>query len=529
MKIKFSLISAALLWLAWPMNSFTAILFIAFIPLLFLEDELHKSNNPKSGRQLFTYTFLCFAIWNLACSYWIYNAAGVGLVIAVFLNAFLMSLPFWFYHKLRSFIPKQIAFIGFCAAWISIEYFHMQWDLSWPWFTLGNGFSTQIKWVQWYEYTGVFGGSIWILAVNGLIYFSFEKFYQNKINSLKNNFKILLNPILLIIIPIIFSLFLYTNYVEKINPCKIVVVQPNIDPYHDKFSGMTTDEQLNVLIRLSDSLGKKDTEFFIWPETAISTSIEETHFEENISIIKIRNFLTKYKNATLITGADTYLQYTNEETETARKFNNGQCCYDVFNTALLIENGTAIQTYHKSKLVAGVEQMPYPKIFKFLEPLAINLGGTFGSLGKEKEAKVLYTRSGIGAAPIICYESIYGEYCNEYIKKGAQFLAIITNDGWWGNTPGFKQHNSYACLRAIETRRSIARSANTGLSSFINQKGEIEQVSTWWTPLALTQEINLNDEITFYTKHGDWIAKIFISIFSLAVLLLILKRFHIIK
>lgn len=126
---------------------------------------------------------------------------------------------------------------------------------------------------------------------------------------------------------------------------------------------------------------------------------------------------------------------------------------------------------------------------------------------------------------MICYESIWGDYVAEYARQGAQFIAIVTNDGWWGNTSGKDQHLQYAKLRAIENRRWVARSANTGISGFINQRGDIVQKTTWWQPDALTQEINLNEELTFYTKHGDLLIYIVLvsSLFSL-LLIIIPKR-----
>ncbi|MEO8795646.1 MAG: apolipoprotein N-acyltransferase, partial [Daejeonella sp.] len=133
-------------------------------------------------------------------------------------------------------------------------------------------------------------------------------------------------------------------------------------------------------------------------------------------------------------------------------------------------------------------------------------GGSTGGYGKQDEPSVFYSQSGIGAAPVICYESIWGAYVGDYVKKGAQFIAIVTNDAWWGNTSGKDQHLQYAKLRAIETRRWVARSANTGISAFINQRGDIVKQSKWWTATALKADINLNDEITFYVETGDYIA-----------------------
>jgi apolipoprotein N-acyltransferase len=179
---------------------------------------------------------------------------------------------------------------------------------------------------------------------------------------------------------------------------------------------------------------------------------------------------------------------------------------DAFNAATLIENSGKIQFYHKSKLVPGVEQLPFKESLAFMKPLFAKFGGTTGGYGRQEEASVFYSQSGIGAAPIICYESIWGAYVGDFVKQGAQFIAVITNDGWWGNTSGKDQHLAYAKLSAIESRRWVVRSANTGISGFINQKGDIVRKTKWWTADAINQEINLNEELTFYVKAGDYIA-----------------------
>jgi apolipoprotein N-acyltransferase len=522
MLLAYSTVSAILFWLSWPSLSFSILLFFAFVPLLLIEHELSANSTINSNRILFRYTFLSFFIWNLLCSYWLWNASAVGLIVAVLLNSSMMSIVFLAYHfvkKRNNFFVGSIFFIGF---WISMELLHHHWDFSWPWLSLGNAFAEHTAWVQWYEYTGIFGGSVWVLLTNILVFNAILKI-KTKSNLIWKNWKVLLYPFSVLVIPIIISTIIYTNYVEKVNPSNIVIVQPNIDPYTEKFSRLSSEEQLSRLIVLSDSVAKPNTEFFIWPETALQNNLPEETLEANPLIIQSRMFLSKYKNGNILTGADTYKTYASEETPTARKFRTGECCYDAFNTAFLIENNPGIKIYHKSKLVAGVEQMPYPSVLKILEPLAINLGGTFGSLGTQKERTVFYTKSGIGAAPVICYESVYGEYVAEYVKNGAQFIAIVTNDGWWGNTQGYKQHAAYARLRAVETRRSIARSANTGTSCFIDQRGDVYDATSYAVRDAKNGNINLNERITFYVQYGDWFA------FSASLLALLLLVYSVLK
>ena len=510
-----ALLSAFLLWLAWPPIPFSAlILLVALVPILLATDNIIQSETRKRGKQVLRTAFLCFFVWNTASIYWVFNSLNAvmpGWVAALIslipfgLGASLMTLSFWLYYRLSLVVSRKWSYLGLICFWIAYEYLHQTWDLAFPWMNLGNGFAQSHYLIQWYEYTGVYGGTLWILLSNILI---FEIYRGIKSGIQKKQIQALtIQTAALILIPIITSLFIYFNYSEESNPANIVVVQPNIDPYQ-KFGSMSSSEQLSRLIHLSDSLGQTNTEYFIWPETAISQSTEEKAFREQETFIKIQNFLSKYKNANLISGIESFSLYDSAETPTARFDKRNGLYFDVFNAAVSIENSGTVQFYHKSKLVPRVEQTPFANSMSFLKPAFAAFGGSSGSYGKQAEPSVFYSQSGIGSAPIICYESIWGEYVAEYIKKDAQFIAIITNDGWWGNTSGKDQHLQYAKLRAIETRRWVARSANTGISAFINQRGDIVQATKWWEPTALKQEINLNESLSFYVKTGDYIARV---------------------
>jgi apolipoprotein N-acyltransferase len=420
------------------------------------------------------------------------------------LGAVLMTLAFWLYYRMRLITSRIWAHTGLICFWIGYEYLHQSWDLAFPWMNLGNGFASTHQLVQWYEYTGVYGGTLWVLLTNILF---FEIWISLKAGTLKlNRNRLIIPAAILVIFPIAISLTIYFNYTEKSNPANIVVVQPNIDPYK-KFGSMPASEQIARLIHLSDSLGKSNTEYFIWPETAISQATQEKTFREDENFKTIQSFLNKYKNSNLISGIESYSIYDSAETMTARFNKNNGIYFDVFNAAVSIENSGTLQFYHKSKLVPGVEQTPFSNALSFLKPAFAAFGGATGSYGKQDEPSVFYSQSGIGSAPVICYESIWGEYVAEYIKKDAQFVAIITNDGWWGNTSGKDQHFQYAKLRAIETRRWVARSANTGISGFINQRGDVVQQTKWWVQGSIKQDINLNGELSLYVRFGDYIAK----------------------
>jgi apolipoprotein N-acyltransferase len=510
-----ALLSAFLLWLAWPPIPFTAlILLVALIPLFEAAENIIESDEKKKGKQIWRIALICFFIWNTASIYWVFNSLNavmpvwLALIISqipFFLGALLMALSFWLYFQLRKVTSKIWSYIGFICLWIGYEYLHQSWDLAFPWMNLGNGFAESHYLVQWYEYTGVYGGTLWVLISNILLFES-RLAIKNKLAKIQK-IKLLSTTAAFILLPILASILIYVNYEERENPANLVVVQPNIDPY-EKFGSLSSSDQVEKLIKLSEGIGQANTEFFVWPETAISKGTEEKTFREDSHFIRIQEFLNNYKNGNLISGIESYSIYDSAKTETARYDSKSGIYYDVFNAAVLIENSAKLQFYHKSKLVPGVEQTPFSNSLSFLKPLFKAFGGSSGSYGKQDEPSVFYSQSGIGAAPVICYESIWGEYVADYIKKDAQFITIITNDGWWGNTSGKDQHLQYAKLRAIETRRWVARAANTGISAFIDQKGNIVQRTKWWMPGALKQDINLNEELTFYVRNGDYIAKI---------------------
>jgi len=509
-----ALLSAFLLWLAWPPMPFTTpLLLIGLVPLLIALDSISGNAEKKQGKKIFLTAGLTFLVWNTASIYWVYNAISayngpaVALPVSLIpygLGALLMTFAFWLYYRLGKYVSKKIAYLGLIAFYIALEYLQQTWDLAFPWMTLGNGLAGMHQLAQWYDYTGIYGGSLWILVSNIL---AFEAYKKLKSQTGYLRFRTAGIWALVVIIPISISLTKYFNAEQKGTPSNVVVVQPNIDPYQ-KLENIPPAEQIKILTHLSDSIGQFNTEYFIWPETAIPNYADEDRIRSNNDFINLQSFLSKYKNGTLITGIESIKIYQDKKTITAKFDNQKGLYFDNFNTAMQVENSANVQFYHKSKLVPGVEKMPFPKVFSFLDGVFAQLGGTVGGWGWQEKPSVLYAQSGIGAAPVVCYESLWGDWIGQQVKDGAQFIAIITNDGWWGNTSGKDQHMMYAKLRAIETHRDVARSANTGISCFINQRGDVTQSTKWWTRTALKANINLNDEITFYVKSGDLIAKI---------------------
>jgi apolipoprotein N-acyltransferase len=357
-----AIFSALLLSIAWPVNGFAPLLLVGLVPLLTLEKRF--SNNAQSSLKLFGYVYLTFLLWNLATTYWVYNSSAGGGIAAFICNALLMTIVFMLFHFTKKKLGNNLGYLSLPAYWIAFEYLHLQWDVSWPWLTLGNGFSTYYKWVQWYEYTGVFGGTLWIIIVNILTLKLIEAI--NAGEDKKQIIKRIAIIDAIIILPVIISYSIYFSYTEKAKPVDVVVVQPNIDPYNEKFTTMPSAVQVAKLFQLASTVIDSTTDYIVAPETALTDDIWEDFIDDAPDVLTVKAFIKGYPNTSFVGGLSSQKAYKTGDiaSTTARKFKNDNGYYDSYNTAMQVENGSKIQLYHKSKLVPGVEKMPFPMLMK---------------------------------------------------------------------------------------------------------------------------------------------------------------------
>jgi len=518
-----ALLSGLLLGLSWPTYGVALLVFVGFVPLLLAEEKIRNSNTSKKKRKVFITAYITFLIWNSITTWWIWYSTPFGMLFAILVNSLLMTLVFLLYHIVAKRLPAKIHLIFLVVIWIAFEKFHLNWDFSWPWLNLGNVFSENIHWIQWYQYTGVFGGSLWVWLVNIGLFKTIVR-YTSESNNRQLGIGIGKN-VLVIAIPIIISLWIFQTYTPGTNSVQITLLQPNIDPYSEKYNLQNT-QMAQDLITLASADVNQQTDYVIAPETALSRGTSIKNFDLSPEKRMLQQYISKYPNLHFITGVDFYQKYPSGKRPTPSANYYPQGWFDFYNAAVQIDHSGSSQKYIKSKLVVGVETFPFKSV---LEPLLgnvmLDLGGTVAMRATQEERSVFSnTTKGISVAPIICYESIYGEFVTGYVQKGANFLAIVTNDAWWSDTQGHQQHLSYARLRAIETRKSVARSANTGISAFINEKGEIVKQLGYLKKGTLTAEITTNDKQTFYVKYGDYIARISILFAVMIFLFAIAKK-----
>ena len=482
-----------LFWAAWPPLPLFFILFIALLPLLELSNDA-----SLNGWKRFFWIYLSLFCWNLSTTWWVWNSTAAGAVVMLVCNTLFMCIPWLIYARYKNRLGEAAEYL-LVILWLLYEFLHHRWDLSWPWLTLGNGLAEATWLVQWYDVTGTLAGSAFILAMNVLIW---------KAIKTRKRFYFIAPGALFVFVwaSSLFSELKWQKTAKASGKLNVVVCQPSYDPWNEKFV-KPPYEMIGEMLNLSAKMVDSSTDLLIWPETSLTEGIDVNHTATDGQLSLLRTYQKKFPKLRILAGADMQEIYENSPERpnaTARKTSTPNLWWNAYNSAVYCEPLNKTSFYHKSILVPGTEQMPFTGVFPFIDKLAISLdkNSISGSLGRDSRPKAL-GESPVRVAPIICYESIYGDYTSRFVKDGANLLCIVTNDAWWGNTPGYKQHLAYAKLRAIEQRKWVARSANTGISGFINPLGKMVKQSDWWEKTALKQEVQQFNKQTLYCRMGD--------------------------
>ncbi len=520
-KTKAALCLASALLLAIPWEGASCItLFVGLLPLMLVSAQYTPS--WRDTLSMLGWATLTFTLWNVATVWWIWNATPVGPIAATIISTWWNLVAFMAYHIVSKRAPKALAYTTLITTWIAAEYLYTQAPaLSFPWLVLGNGFADDTWAAQWFEYTGVFGGSLWVLLVNIL---AFEA-------CLTMRKKVWTAATLTLFVPIGISLALFYKYepdgelYTPLDKTTVSVTQPNI-PCYEKFDMTAEKQQDNLMALLAEA--PDSAEFVLMPETALAEAINDSQPDFSPIVCRIAEELEQYKPSTMVVaGGETWRSYGKVRgSDTARK--RGAFYADIYNSSLGISASSDVQIHHKGKLVVGVETIP-AWLRSAGNAFAIDLGGTFGQLGIGTTCTP-FEHNGKKVAPAICYEGLYGNHMAEFVRNGAEALFVVSNDGWWGNTLGHRYLFKFCRLRAIELRRDVARSANTGVSGFITMQGEDIERMEWDNRGVLTADIRLNNKLTFYAKYGDYIGRLSLLIAGLCLLSAIAycvkKRFY---
>lgn len=507
---------ALLMSLPWLVPHLGWVALFGFLPLLILE----RLATEYQVKHFWWWHYGAFVLWNAATTWWVGGATVGGAVFAILANALQMSVVFgafrWVKRRTRGVLP----YVFLAAAWIAWERYYLTVaEISWPWLVLGNAFADTTGLIQWYDVLGTLGGSLWVWASNLGIFGLMVALSDGRFSRWNEKARVaaLCGVLIAVFGPMEWSALKKPELPEP--TLKVMIGQPNYDPY-EKFQSLSRQEQDQRYLALLEQAdwSSREPALVLAPETFTSHVFTDQVLQHE-TFLRFQQFLKTHPQATFLYGASTLervFAYSRPH----------DCAYDMgdgadgrhlwvlmHNSAILTDTTGVFQLYHKSKLVVGTELTPYPKVFIPLENL---LGGNLMAKDVgQKEISCLTANGNLPIGTAICYESVYGEFCTGYVRKGAQLLAVITNDAWWGDTPGYRQHLNYSRLRAIETRRWVARCANTGISAIISPDGKIVDRTTWWEPALLEGRVGLSTQQTFFVRTGDMVGRTCVFLFFL--------------
>jgi len=500
-------LAGSFLGLSFYGGPFPLLSFLCFIPLLYLIE--YYVEQDKSFWGLWAILIWSLLLGNVIATFWVMNTALAAGIFANVVNSILMSLPLMGFAFGRRHLESRYHAIAFLSTWLLFEFFHFNWDLHWPWMTLGYALSEWTWAIQWYDITGVLGGSLWVILENWLLFLSFSEKKGRRSNLLAAG----LLCVLLLGLSIIKTPEIKSNKSTK----EFLIVQPNFEPHYQKFE-LSKKEQLEAITRLIDNSLNEQTDVLVLPETVFTIHLNRKDREPVFK--QLRKWQRQYPQLQIISGFASQRvlsddERTNSFTRISELASGRTLRWEAGNIAYFFGNERD-SIYYKSKLVPGAEFFPYYNLLFVFEDMARSLGGSLEGFRTQEQAQVFGSNPSL--APIICYESIFGDYCRQYVALGAEIFVIMTNDGWWDNTPGHKQHLRYAQVRAIEHRRPVARAANTGISAFIDIDGQLVSHLDYGIEGVLKGSVTPHTKLTFYSRWGDLIGRL--SLFVIIVLLM---------
>lgn len=501
-------LSGVLFGLAFSPVVFPFTLFFFLYPFLSVIDKEEK------GREIYKSFYLLMLTASLALVYWVGaftemkdNFLMISGVVLFFFNAMYMSLQSLLYIPVRKRFGSRTAILLLPVFWSVNDLFYMWGDFSFPWTSAGHAAANFNSFIQIADIIGSPGIGLLVLYINVFIFLAVKKFRKGE--GAVNRYALLAG--LLIILPLIYSVA--SNHQPSGKTLSIGLIQPNLDPY-DKWAGNNLEEIMQDYFSLSDQALQGGAELLVWPETALPAYIFSGAYPAEAQ--KIFDFVERTKTP-LLTGMPDLVYYDKDKAPKYSKFNEQMdYYYRTHNAAFLIQpGGKPVQRYGKMKLVPFGEKIPLadkiPVIGKFIK-WGVGISGwnegidtTLLTLTLESEKGKESLVDSVSITPLICYESVYPVHTAEFSKRGANLIAVITNDSWYGNTSGPYQHRDFARLRAVENRLPVIRAANGGISCLIDSRGELKSSLSMYTRDYLVVDVELGSGGTLYNRYSETI------------------------
>ena len=507
-------LSGILFGISFPPFPFptTLLIFFFLIPYLFV------IKNKTSLAEINKSSYLTFFILSVITLYWVgswqskadpFLMIGGG-VLLFFYPVVLLIISTLFYLTKKIF-GNSISLWLLPIHWITVEFLLTLTDLKFPWLTLGHSLAKFTVFIQIADIVGSYGLSLIILYTNIILFKAAENINQ----SFSKSIRLALISVLIFMVVIIYG-FIKINSSTKHKTIKVGIVQPNLDPW-EKWQTGGLNDLLNNYFKLSDTCIIKGAKIVIWPETALPIyllSAEYDYLTDSIYSYVIKN------NIHLLTGMPDFQTYFENPPEDAKKSQNSDYYFTTYNSILLFNPiSKEIQRYGKMHLVPLGEKVPFVESLPFLgDFFKWNVGISSWNTGQDTTIfNLVIDNDTIKLAGLVCFESVFPSFVSEFAKRDAEFLVVVTNDSWYGNSSGPYQHKEFAALRAVENRKAVVRCANGGISCLIDEFGRTIYETKMFTKESFVVDVPLVKQTSFYSENPN-IIPILASAFSIWII-----------
>ena len=515
-RLSLCLLSGLMLGFSFPPSQLGILACFGLVPLLIVLADIERMGTALR------YTYVALFVFHLITLNWTGGYAHGHDPYMMIAGAITMIA-----HPLFYFIPVAVymfvkrahgdvsALVAFPFIWVAYEYSHTLSEWSFPWLTLGNSQTYDLATLQVISSTGVLGLSFWILMINVLAFWLYSRVARSeeRMPSVRN--VILATCIVLVYMaPKMYGALVLSksgsvagdDFPEGAKTIRIGIIQSNIDPWEKwRYTGRDAlDLYLSMTADLIARNANAKPDIVLWPETAVPYPILTA---ANRPLLHELHAKVDSLGVSILTGLPQYVFYTDSTLAppSAKRSQRTGERYDAFNAAAFIQPHVQdVPWYGKMKMVPIAERVPYADAFYYLDFLRWGVGIGGWQIGPDS---VIFhdVKTNTRFNSLICYESVYPEFVASFVKKEAEFIALITIDSWWARMSGAFQHQQFAILRAVENRRWIARCAVGGFSCFIDPYGRVYDKTELFTRTTIVRTIGRSSELTFYTRHGEWV------------------------
>ncbi len=460
-------ISGLLLALSLPPLPLGFLAYVGLIPLLMSCHVIH-------GRAAFITGAVHGIAFYAPTLYWISWITGPGVLAAVLYMTVFRALVVWTtatcIRRFGSTAAWAAPFI-----WVGFEYFNSLGDLGFPWALLALSQSTYLPAIQYADVTGVFGVSFWIVLINLVL---FQLWRQGDVRTW-------IALAIVVVTPLVHGWLTLSNAKPGDRTLTVGIAQPNLEPRAKEYRPF--DYHFTILTKQTVEAVSRGADLVVWPETAVPAYLglrANQHYRDRVQR------LVDSLDVAIYTGAN----HLDEHEGRRRSFNS---------SFLLRPGSQELPRYDKMRLVPFGERTPFPDLLPWLREIQFSGGGFIAANWDSGEQFTVFDVGETSFGSMICFDSVFPQQAFELVRGGAEFLVVITNDGYFGVTSGPYQHAQLAVFRAIENRRSVVRSANTGVSAFVDPYGRMSETTGIFHEALLTSTISLNDVTTVYTRFGN--------------------------